>query len=169
MTIRHQCEQDGCYKSRLPDWGILDGCFPRGIKPSDVDGIVEINGWFLMLEWKPLNGFLSTGQRLMFQNITANAPKGQALIIFGDKDVPSEIELWQRGKRQFRQRCDLAFLSWFCQQWGIFADRKLPSSEFIERRFGPRRSIELGQPSQLLLAGNTRRLAGRRSKDSVTR
>lgn len=124
MTLRHQCDTQGCYKEKLPDWGILDGCFPRGIRPSDVDGIVEINGHFLMLEWKPLNGFLTRGQLLMFQNITAGSPKGQVLVIYGDKSEPAEIEIYQRGRWQFRQKCDLAFLRWFCQQWGIFATNR---------------------------------------------
>lgn len=121
MTLRHQCSVNGCYKEKLPDWGILEGCFPRGIRPSDVDGIVELNGWFLMLEWKPKSGFLTQGQRRMFLNITAGSRRAQVLVIYGDKDTPAEIELYQRGKRQFRQVCDLAFLRWFCQQWGIFA------------------------------------------------
>jgi hypothetical protein len=102
MTLRHQCEQHGCYKEKLPDWGILDGCFPRGIRPLDVDGIVELNEHALLLEWKPSNGFLTRGQLKMLQNLTRGSPKFQALVIYGDRNVPSEIELYQRGRRQFR-------------------------------------------------------------------
>jgi hypothetical protein len=124
MTIRHDCDAGGCYKDRLPDWSILDGCFPRGIRPSDVDGIVELNGFFLMLEWKGADADVSLGQRRLFQNLTGGSPKGQVLVIYGAKGEPTEIELYQRGKKQFRQRCDLAFLRWFCQQWGVFARAK---------------------------------------------
>jgi hypothetical protein len=124
MTLRHHCQRDGCYKDRLPDWGILDGCFPRGIRPSDIDGCVEINGHFLMLEWKPRNGFLTRGQLLMFQGITAGTTRGQVVVIYGDPGVPAEIEVWQRGNRQFRQACDLAFLRWFCEQWGVVAGQR---------------------------------------------
>jgi hypothetical protein len=53
MTIRHACGAGNCFKDRyLPDWGMLDKCFPRDIKPSDVDGVVEINSHLLWLEWK---------------------------------------------------------------------------------------------------------------------
>lgn len=123
MTLRHRCEQHGCYKDKLPDWSILDGCFPRGIRPSDIDGIVELNEHALLLEWKPRDGVLTKGQRLLFQNLTRGSPKVQALIVYGDPSVPSEIELIQRGQRRFRQRCELEFLRWFCEQWSVFAER----------------------------------------------
>ncbi len=124
MSLRHQCERDGCYKERLPDWGILSGCFPRDIAPSDVDGIVEMNDHALLLEWKPKDGLLTRGQQFLFQNVTRGSPKIQALVIYGDRNAPSEMELFQFGRRRFRQRCDLEFLRWFCEQWAMFVERK---------------------------------------------
>ncbi len=124
MTLQHKCtRQTGCYKEKfLPDWGILDGCFPRNIKPSDIDGVIEINGHVLFLEWKPKDKPLSNGQRRMFLTMTRDAPKQQVFIVYGDKDVPFEIELIQHGERKFRQPCDLGLLRWLCAQWGIVAD-----------------------------------------------
>lgn len=157
MTLHHQCNRDGCYKDRLPDWGILDGCFPRGIRPSDVDGVVELNEHLLMLEWKPRNGSLTRGQLLMFQNVTRGSPKVQCLVIYGDLGVPAEIELYQRGKRRFRQACDLEFLRWFCQQWGVFAE-----SRPVERRIQQRRLANMGLKSRAGISRDLRRLPDRR-------
>lgn len=166
MTLRHQCSLNGCYKERLPDWGILDGCFPRGIRPSDVDGIVELNEHVLMLEWKPRFGSLTRGQLFMFQNMTRGSPKVQVLVIYGDKDTPAEIELYQNGTSRFRQACDVEFLRWFCQQWGLFAESRSKHSfnggQHQERRIGPRRAVAMGTPTQLLLQPNTRVIPDRR-------
>ena len=123
MTLRHKCSVGGCYKERyLPDWGILDGCFPRGIKPSDIDGVVEINGYMLFLEWKTPGGKVSVGQRRMFERQTQYATRQQVLIIYGDLGKPTRIELIQNGKTRFNQECDIEFLRWHCEQWGLYAD-----------------------------------------------
>lgn|GEM_PF-2197537 len=170
MTIQHQCARNGCYKDKLPDWAILEGCFPRGIRPSDVDGIIEMSGHILMLEWKPANATLSTGQRLLFLNMTRSSPLTQAIVIYGDIGIPHEIELYQGGVRKFRQACDLEFLRWFCRQWGQFADvsksRALPEP-LSERRRGPRRSSERGFPVQYRLLNETRRDSDRRITSAI--
>ncbi|MGC3982798.1 MAG: hypothetical protein QM808_16225 [Steroidobacteraceae bacterium] len=152
MTIRHQCSERGCYKEQLPDWAILDGCFPRGIRPSDVDGIVEINQSVLMLEWKPRMGALTKGQLLLFQNMTSGSPKVQVLVIYGDTGVPGEIELYQHGAIKFRQPCDTSFLRWFCQQWGLFAEKE---PTHVERGIDP--LIKPNAPRQLPLLLNRHR------------
>lgn len=51
-NLRWDCQKQGCYRERLPDWTPFNDCFPRGIKISDIDGIVEIGHRFLMFEWK---------------------------------------------------------------------------------------------------------------------
>jgi len=50
--FRHKCAGAGCYIDGLPCWDDLIETFPRGIRPTDVDGFVEINGRFLFLEEK---------------------------------------------------------------------------------------------------------------------
>jgi hypothetical protein len=50
-TCADQC-YISCHLDDLPDWGQLFEGFRRGIKPADVDGMVEINGHFLFLEQK---------------------------------------------------------------------------------------------------------------------
>ena len=69
--MRWQCDRDGCFNDkhrvRLFDF---DECFPGRIGFTDVDGLVEIGGRALMLEWKSRLGDLPTGQRIMFERLT---------------------------------------------------------------------------------------------------
>lgn len=54
---------------RLWDWGFLNVCFTRGIRPCDIDGTVERNGHFLFLEGKGPGGSFTTGQSLYFRQL----------------------------------------------------------------------------------------------------
>ena len=69
MTLRHDCARSGCYKETLPDWGVLAGCFPGRIAPTDVDGVVEIHGRVLVLEWKRPAGRLLMGQEILLKHL----------------------------------------------------------------------------------------------------
>lgn len=53
--LRHNCKTDGCLIGRRHEIELWDGigeAFGRGIHPTDVDGMVEVNGHFLVLEQK---------------------------------------------------------------------------------------------------------------------
>lgn len=72
--LRWNCEKSGCYNETLrPRIEEFAECFPRRIGMSDVDGIVEIGGRFLLLEWKAPGGHVTTGQRIMFERMTAES------------------------------------------------------------------------------------------------
>jgi hypothetical protein len=69
--LRWDCEKQGCFnKKRRPKIEVFHDVFPRRINFGDVDGIVEINGKALMLEWKSYEGDIPTGQRIMYSRIT---------------------------------------------------------------------------------------------------
>lgn len=69
-AMRHDCGVDGCYQERLPSWDWMQGCFPRGIRPTDVDGMVEINGRVLFIEQKGCGAPLPNGQRLAMKALS---------------------------------------------------------------------------------------------------
>jgi len=75
----------------LPDWTEFNDCFaPSRIRISDIDGIVERNGQFLVLDFKHPNATLNTGQRILYQQL---ARKGfTVVVVYGTttNDVPSE-------------------------------------------------------------------------------
>lgn len=73
-AFRHDCSTRGCYIAGLPNWGDLFDVFPRGIQPTDVDGLVEINGKFLVLEEKHFDADLSNGQRYAFERLAMLGP-----------------------------------------------------------------------------------------------
>lgn len=109
--FRHQCSVSGCYIDRLPDWGDIIAQFPRGIIPTDVDGMVEIGGRFLFLEEKGAGASMSGGQQKALRRLS-QLP-GVTVMVFrpgryGELDV---LELNNRGATGF-QPCDrTAFLS----------------------------------------------------------
>lgn len=61
--FRWDCKIKGCYYESLPDWDDLIECFPRGIRPTDVDGLVEIGGRVLFMEEKCAGVAPHEGQR----------------------------------------------------------------------------------------------------------
>lgn len=67
--LRHDCPTSGCYIDKLPNWDEFIEQFPRKIRPTDVDGVVEINGHFLFLEEKGPGVMLQFGQMLMFRRL----------------------------------------------------------------------------------------------------
>lgn len=67
--LRHSCPTDGCYVEKLPCWDDFNEAYPRAIRPTDIDGVVEINGSFLFLEEKGPGVPLQFGQMLMFRRL----------------------------------------------------------------------------------------------------
>ena len=66
------CEDgENCYKDHvLPNWEIFNECFiPTKIKITDIDGVVERNGWFLFIELKERKKEIPTGQHILFEKI----------------------------------------------------------------------------------------------------
>lgn len=67
--FRYSCADRGCYHDALPSWDAFLDAFPRSICPTDIDGMVEINGQFLFLEQKGEGVPMKTGQLLAFRRL----------------------------------------------------------------------------------------------------
>lgn len=68
------------------DYGFMQGIFPDNpnFMPSNIDGIIERNGQFMVLEWKRKNEKISKGQGRLLK---ALAQKGLTVVIIcGDTD-----------------------------------------------------------------------------------
>lgn len=84
--LRWDCERQGCFNlKRRPKIEIFADCFPGRISFGDVDGIVEVRGNALLLEWKSAEQELLTGQRLLYQRLTRNGPVS-VMIVVGDAE-----------------------------------------------------------------------------------
>lgn len=79
--FRHKCQAKGCYVAGLPCWDELIECFPRGIKPTDVDGYVEINGRVLFLEEKGAGVFFEQPGQFPAMKLLASLP-GVTVVYF---------------------------------------------------------------------------------------
>ena len=83
---RWDCVIDGCanIKTRLK-FEVFDGVFPRHINFSDVDGIVEINGAFCILEWK-FRGNMSSAQDRAFYALLQQNYRNVLFFVFGNPE-----------------------------------------------------------------------------------
>jgi hypothetical protein len=79
LTLRWECDKQGCYKDSLPDWAMLDGCFGARGSATDLDGIVERHGKCLILEKKFPDGLIEKPQRMVIEALVA---QGNACIAF---------------------------------------------------------------------------------------
>jgi len=102
----------------LPDWKILNGCFPgtsAAFKPTDIDGCINRKGVCLFLEHKLPGSALKLGQRITFK---ALAKQGNTVIVFWgrDEDINAiEIFYGTTSKRKDATLQDLrdAVTDWF--------------------------------------------------------
>lgn len=123
--FRHKCATAGCYIDQLPCWDELIQAFPRKIRPTDVDGFVEINGRFLFLEEKQAGKGPDEGQRTALKRL-ATLPgvtvvffrplsDGLETLIFdGDEPrgwMPCSHNQFYAWLRRWAQRADLAVAS----------------------------------------------------------
>lgn len=120
--LRWQCENKGCYRRLMPKLGAFDDCFPGRIGMSDVDGIVEIGGRFLMLEWKGAGGAVTTGQRILFERLTALAPDRTRLTVIVVSGEPREptvetVQVFAGGKAGPVERTNLDGLKARISAW----------------------------------------------------
>ena len=124
--MRWDCspDKDGCYR-RLgqPDLTVLDECFPGRIAMTDVDGLVEINGRFLFIEWKR-RGEVPAGQRIMFERMTKH-PEFTVLVILGDPRsmVVERYDVYRDGQRRGWRDCNLPELKRHIRAWADRASR----------------------------------------------
>jgi hypothetical protein len=78
------CGRQGCFneKKRMK-FGALKAGLPGKISFSDVDGMTEIDGHFLLVEVKANRGERD-GQQLMFERLTKLSPKIRVIFAVGD-------------------------------------------------------------------------------------
>lgn len=79
-------------------WDDLITCFPRSIRPTDIDGMVEIDGRFLFLEEKGKNvGFTNRGQRLAFMRLSGLP--GVTVVCFREGHLSDlEVLVFRNGR-----------------------------------------------------------------------
>ena len=123
--IRYDCEQEGCFnRVKRPKLEVFAECFPGRIAMSDVDGIVEIGGHILMLEWRCRRGGGTKAQEILAERFTASSPKHVYLEVVGDAETMevTEMRAFRHGEcKDGWQPYDLPRLIDFLRRWAHHA------------------------------------------------
>jgi len=119
------------YIAELWDWGFLDSCFgDTKIKVTDVDGLVERNGYFLLIETKQEGKDLPKGQSILFDHLIMN-PHWAVMVVWGEPEEPVSIQFW--GCEAFQ--ADKAKMHELVERWFQYANAQtLDSHERKEAR-----------------------------------
>jgi len=126
--LRWDCAAQGCFNlKRRPKIELFADCFPGRINFGDVDGIVEISGNALLLEWKSEPRELPTGQRLLYQRLTRSGLCA-AMVVVGDAEtmLVDGTSIFDRGLRyppHGYEPADLACIKRRLAAWSEWAER----------------------------------------------
>lgn len=127
--MRWDCDKGGpgksCFnKLRRPKIEMFAECFPRRINFGDVDGLVELNGRFCLLEWKGDGGSLRTGQRLTYEAFTAVS--GNIVFVVQGDAVDMLVErycLFWQGRQLAWQVADLSVVKARLRSWAEWVQK----------------------------------------------
>lgn len=116
------CEKQGCFnKKKRPKIEMFADCLPGRIAFSDIDAAVEVEGNFLILEFKEHDN-IPKGQRIFFSRLTRLAP-ATVLVIEADvetMDVSGMIRIFD-GKINPQIAVDLDGLKQEIRDWSQWA------------------------------------------------
>jgi len=118
MTIRNL----ESFVGALWDWGFLDDCFGgTRIKVTDMDGLVERNHHYLMLETKGPSKDIPRGQQILFDHLREDfGDRFHILVIWGDPNKPVACQLWGHSKTL----ADTETIRRIVGKWWTFANSK---------------------------------------------
>lgn len=110
-------------------YGFLKGAFPRGILPTDVDGEVEVNGYFLRMEFKfeaaLRDGRIPKGQKLAFERLLDTGKFTIFYIGHNDNGDVTCMQQWVRGRSpHLIDPCDNQRLREACENWARKVEAK---------------------------------------------
>lgn len=102
------------------NWEPFNACFGgTKIRISDLDGIVERRGEFLVLEGKQCFAHIPTGQQRMFdalveKGFTVLILYGAPLMKLGLADIVTHMQVWPNPMQEAKLRDAVAFVrEWF--------------------------------------------------------
>ena len=108
----------------LWDWACLNGCFGNTrIRPTDVDGMVERNGYFLFIETKKPGVKMPYGQELSYKNLVKRG-RVTFFVVWGMPDAPESVQVYTAHGWLPPQKCNIADLRRLVSVWFRKADAK---------------------------------------------
>ncbi len=117
--LRWDCKKDGCFNDlRRPKIEEFAMCFPGRVNFGDADGLVEINGYFGLLEWKGDGGTIKLGQKIAFEQFTRH--RGNAVFVVEGNAETMKVKryscFWKGRQRDWHQS-DLDGLRHAIKSW----------------------------------------------------
>lgn len=123
--MRYDCEKSGCFNlKKRPKIEMFADCFPGRISLGDVDGIVEIAGNGLMLEWKPARSEIKQGQAIMYKRFTRSGML-RVLCVVGDAELMTiTAHKWfQGGNEKAWQESSFEIVHNLIERWAGWAQK----------------------------------------------
>jgi hypothetical protein len=118
MTIR---DIDN-YISSLWDFGSFNGCFgDTRITLSDLDGITERRGKFLVFEGKSKNVPIPKGQEILFRSMV-DTGKFTVVIAWGEPNNPTKLQVMTHKGVIIIEPADMDKLRNVVSRWFIWAN-----------------------------------------------
>lgn len=120
--MQWNCEKQGCFnKKKRPKIELFAECLPDKIAFGDVDGLVEIKGNLLFLEFKA-HANVPRGQRILYERITRLAP-ATVLIVQADAETMevSGVSYVFKGIIESQVKMDLQGLKSTIREWAEWA------------------------------------------------
>lgn len=152
MTI----ENERAYLDGIWDWAILDGCFgDTKIKPTDIDGLVERNGHFLLLECKSSGVPVKMGQAMML-NRAIDTGFFTAMIVWGSQNQPEKLQILSSKDALLIDPCDLDAFRGYVSAWFQKVNQQRPGA--FDRPLLTRKVLEMFEALQSEVAINNRLL-----------
>ena len=122
--MQWDCVRQGCFNlKKRPKIETFADSLPGKIAFSDVDGVVEINGNLLFMEWKS-HGDIPRGQRILFERLTRFA-SATVLIVEGDAETMQVETICHVHEGRFGEPspANLASLKKLIADWSRWAAR----------------------------------------------
>lgn len=146
--MRHDCKQgERCFNRVCrPKIDVFAECFPGRVNFGDVDGLLELDGHLLLLEWKSYGLRVPTGQRLMHDALIAAGHT--VVVVEGDAEtMVVRAFFWRHGRRtETLNDASLDLLKTFFSWWAEFVRLLLPKAH-AQRRGGRMTSTRPPPPS----------------------
>lgn len=102
------------------NWDFLKGCFPNPrVRFSDIDGTVEVNGYFLYLECKAPGVEMPVGQAIAFERRIEDG-RSTVIYVWGEPELPEAFQVL--GAMKEPQPCDVDQLVNTIREWSAWAD-----------------------------------------------
>lgn len=120
--LRWDCARQGCFNLvKRPKIELLADCLPGRLAFSDIDGVAEVQGNLLFLEWKE-HATIAAGQRILFERLTRLAP-ATVLIVEGDAEhmEVAGLRIAAHGRIATATPADLDDLRRLIRDWSEWA------------------------------------------------